>query len=45
MPTAASSEMTAPLTLFSLGLTRKLVAPAKFARDRSVRWNRLRSKF
>jgi len=36
MPTAASRAMVAPLTLFSAGLSTRLVAPAKFARDRLV---------
>jgi hypothetical protein len=35
-PMAASSEMVAPLTLFSVGLSRTVVAPAKLARERLV---------
>ena len=35
-PIAASSEMVAPLTLFSAGLSRTFVAPARLARERLV---------
>ena len=33
---AASSDSVVPLTLFSVGLSRTLVAPARFARDKLV---------